>query len=355
MTRVGKLIDELKEYWGPRAKGRKAVRSFFPFRKSLVEHPQFKAMPVTYRLYLLWLISEFNLKGEFYRSDQAVAVTLGMSIATIRRARRHEQKLGWVRTKPGFWRKDGSSVATRYLEVGFSQVVEGEFFAPIHRYAFEVMLESLRDGQLTHQQALLYPYVCYFEAEYRHGQDSFFVSKRELAELTGMTDAPTGVRKLSLVSFFQKSQPLFTVTDAYHKLEFTKVAQFADPSEDEHNRKLAEQRRHRLEDKARHARMWEKRLAGDMEPEDLPLLFTQLYHEQYGRKPQIAEHHKEELCLLAEECGARCMAKCLKAYFTAREVANVTGAETRTLANFLQTHGHFLPRSSGQRYVGAVR
>jgi len=49
--------------------------SFFPFTRELAENENFIRMPPTHRLYFLLLISEFNLRGQFYDKNSRKPTT----------------------------------------------------------------------------------------------------------------------------------------------------------------------------------------------------------------------------------------------------------------------------------------
>jgi len=212
------------------------MASFFPLRKDLIEHEHFKGMPAAHRLYFLLLVSEFNLKGTFYKSDLEAAVTINTSLDTIRRARRELQRLEWIEAQPGFLSARKKPIATRYFHVKFAQVEDGQFFAKIHRYAFQALLHRTRAGHMDHKELLLFCYVCYFNIKYREaGEKDFFISKRELIELTGMTEAPAAVLRLHQHQVFG-DEGIFEIVDVYHKIKILQQRIFADPEEDEHNR-----------------------------------------------------------------------------------------------------------------------
>ncbi len=216
-----------------------ALRSFFPLRKSLVENENFKKMPPAHKLYFLLLISEYNLRGRFYQSDMEFAVTINTSQETIRRARRNLKKLGWLSFRPGFLENGKRPVATTYYNVAFSKVEKGEFFAPIHRYSFQALLYHLRICFLYRKEVLLFCYLCYFREKYQGEEEDFFISKKELRELTGMPGAPDVLLRFSQLAFFSDDAPICDTEDYYHKIKIVEYNEFADPEEDEFTRKRA--------------------------------------------------------------------------------------------------------------------
>ena len=315
--------------------------SWFPLIKDLAENEHFKMMPPAHRLYYLLIISEYNLRGKFYKSDLEAAVTIGTSVDTIRRARRELQRLGWIITEPGFLAKGIRPVATTYCEVDFYQVCEGEFFAPIHRYAFEALLFKLRRGELGHKEVLMYVYICYFEARYRDN-GGFFISKRELIELTGMPEAPAAVLRLNEIEIFEDDVTLFVIEDIYHKIKIVEHTYFADPEEDENNRENVVKYREDIKRRVEIAKKKQAFKKGEPQEEELLPLFKNLYKEMYG-KPILVDYGQEKrLIALAQEHGIASIEKGIHAYFRADIVPNNTGAKTRTLANFLMCYLEFI-------------
>src|SRR5439155_11422041 len=63
--------------------------SWFPLCKALMEdNPEFSLMPSRYKVLFWMLISEYNLRGVFYRCDLEMAVMLNTTPKTIQRARK---------------------------------------------------------------------------------------------------------------------------------------------------------------------------------------------------------------------------------------------------------------------------
>lgn len=314
--------------------------SFFPFTKELAENVNFKNMPPTHRLFFFLLISEFNLRGQFYKSDIEAAVTINTSLDTIRRARRELQKLRWINVRPGFLERGKRAVATTYLHVAFSQVQEGEFFAPIHRYAFESLLYRLRKGIFKHKEILLFFYVNFFDAKYREDED-FFISKRELVDITGMPDAPEAILSLNEEEIFE-DETLLEVIDLYHKIKVLKHRHFADPEDDEINRKLAKKYKEDIRQRLEVAKKSQARKRGELQEEDLIPLFKKLYQKTHGKSFMPGYIQEKELSSLAEKYSSDAIAKGIEAYFAAGKVPNSKGAKTRTLANFLECYKNFI-------------
>ena len=99
--------------------------SWFPFKRELVNNENFKQMSPAQRLCFLLLVSEFNLRGSFYKADQEIAVTIHASVDAVRRARKKLEQLGWIETRPGFRDSSGRGVATTYFNVKFARIIKG--------------------------------------------------------------------------------------------------------------------------------------------------------------------------------------------------------------------------------------
>jgi hypothetical protein len=196
--------------------------SWFPIAQDLMEHEAFRALPPTTRIYYLWCVSEFNLHGPFYRSDLEVGVTLWAAEVTIRKARRALTALGWLAVRPGT-RAGGRHLATRYDGVKWSTTRECTWFAQQQRLAFEMMLHLIR--LRTFQPADVWVYLClsYLRWRYRSvvDENTFTVSKRVLAEMSGVHDAGERVRRLHDGFQYSGGSPLFDA-QGYQQLTITR-------------------------------------------------------------------------------------------------------------------------------------
>lgn len=220
--------------------------NWFPLCKSMMEeNEEFRKLTPAEKLYYWLLISEYNRHGgQFYKSDLETAVTLGISEVKVRQARRKLQSLKWLKIIPGFQthrNKNVKNVATRYLFVNWASPTEGEFFAQMHRFAFEAMLARVRHREFAHADVAIYIYLAYLFWKNR-GKDGgrFYITKNHLRELTDIPNAPARVERLYQIFTFTGGKHLFEYLDQYHRLFFTDWNTFADPSEDDNNRKLAE-------------------------------------------------------------------------------------------------------------------
>ena len=90
--------------------------SWFPAPMSLMEKSrEFQALTIADKVFLLFLMSSFNLHGPFGLSDFTAASLLGVKPATIQRSRRKLKVLGWINHKPGYISSEGRAIASRYL------------------------------------------------------------------------------------------------------------------------------------------------------------------------------------------------------------------------------------------------
>jgi len=219
------------------------VINWFPLCKNMMEESQeFRKLTPAEKLYYWLLISEYNRhKGEFYKSDLETAVTLGISVVKVRQARRKLQSRKWLEIIHGFRTCRNKNVATRYLCVSWAVPADGEFFAQMHRFAFEVMLAKVRHREFTYVDVAIYIYLAYLFWKNRGKNEShFYITKNQLRKLTDIPDAPTRVERLYQHFIFSGGKHLFEYRDQYHRLLFTGWSTFVDPSEDENNKKLAD-------------------------------------------------------------------------------------------------------------------
>jgi hypothetical protein len=218
--------------------------SWFPLNEQLMEgSPEFRVLTPAEKVFLLFMISEFNLRRKhFYKSDLEAAVTLGVGERTIRRGRKKLIELGWIKAKPGTLTRRGKCLATTYLWIKWATISPGGFFAQMDRHAFNVMLYHLRKGEFSSADLVVYVYLCYWHWRNRgkfREKGSFYMSKEHLCELTNLADAPGRVERLYDGFTFREGAHLFEY-GGYQKLIFTTWNEFADPEEDEDIRLNAE-------------------------------------------------------------------------------------------------------------------
>jgi hypothetical protein len=119
--------------------------NWYPMSKSMMEDSaEFRNLTPAEKVLWLSILSEVNLRGEFYKADLEWAVTLDLSLSKVRQARRKFQALGWLTVKPGYKAHD-VRLATQYYSAkrGFLWadapiylgMVLGEVAARFHRAA----------------------------------------------------------------------------------------------------------------------------------------------------------------------------------------------------------------------------
>lgn len=232
--------------------------SWFPVYTDQLNNPDFAKLSSTAKLYCWLVSSEYNMHGEFYRSDAWFAAALGCSIETIRKIRPKLAKLGWIQFISGKQIPGKQNLATQYKLVKWATVSEeqGGQFAQMHRFAFNAMLSRIRKQTFTHDDVMIYVYLNYWEwvhAFQNEQSKDFFISKRDLRQLTGVQVelAMRSIRNLYDQFSFNGGNSLFEFTDEYHKVKVTPLARFADPSEDEKSRDIAERYYYEIEERAK--------------------------------------------------------------------------------------------------------
>jgi len=237
--------------------------NYFAITSSRLEAERYQSLTATERLYLEYIISEYSLRGPFYKSDLEVAMTLGLSEDKVRRARRRVGRpttkaieaaqqagkdlssgLGWVLYEPG-WKRGREALATRYIDVPAATVLGGDFFASVHRFTFEGLLYEVRRKTIKHQDVIVWLVLAYLFWRFRGKRQDhdFFVMKDELRSLSGVAAAEASVQRLHDIWAFPEGRHLFEHTDQHRRIVFTKWIWLADPSEDENARQLHEQYR----------------------------------------------------------------------------------------------------------------
>jgi len=338
--------------------------SWFPLPEGVMENPEFKLFTPTEKLYLWLLISEYNLRdGGFYLADLEVAKTLATSEKTIRRARANPAFRKWVIFVPGTRDKRGRGIATRYLEVKCAKLGDYGWYAQMHRHTFNMMLDCLRRKTFQPGDVVVYVYLSYWYWRCRGrytDRNEFFITKRELRDLTNLEDAPDRVTRLYKNFNYNEGSHLFEYS-GYQKLKFTKWATAADPEENENNRKNAERWIQEVKEQVKKAKRDKqakektRKTAGSgnaaISPEDLPELFERLYRQKYGYlQPGMWSGDRwERLVGYGELYGADKVFQAMMFYFNASEVPNTTHARTRTIANFLTNMEELLRRTAKER------
>lgn len=208
--------------------------SWFPLHRSLIEQSlEYRHLTPSEKLYVVFLVSEFNLRGKFYKSDVETGVTLSISEKTVRRARKTLATMGWLDYKPGFGHKPGDkSVATRYLSLTWPRPQERDFFARIHRYSFQVMLNHLMEGRLVHADVVVWLTLSYWFKKYASSTDErsdVFITMAWLKELANLSNPLQNIERILAVERLFKSE----LVD--NKLHISGFLEYSDPANDENN------------------------------------------------------------------------------------------------------------------------
>lgn len=321
---------------------------WFPVFADFMEEEEFKGLTLTHKLFFWHLVSEFNLRGEFYQSDLEISKTLATSEKTIRRGRSKLTEMGLVKAIPGTRTRRNQFLATRYLWVRYAAIDEDGFFAQMPRHTFNAMLDRLRKSRLQAGDVVVY--VCLFYWFWRNrgkyeDRDQFFITKKELLSLTNLRDAPTRVPRIYEAIVFSSGKHLFEYQEEYHRVIFRDWIWCADPDKNEQNRLIEERFNQEIKDLvAREKRERElkiqKKIVKTLKKSNrhFPspmIVFRELYMKKYGRLPNL--RGTERLRELEQTFGQGAIYQAINYYFTADTVPNGSGAKTRTLGNFI-TH-----------------
>ena len=286
--------------------------NWFPLSRSMMEESQeFKGLTVAEKLYYILVLSEFNLKGEFYRADLEMAIMLRLSEDKIRRARRKLQGMEFLTIKPGFKSK-GKGVATTYIDAKWRETPkrgDGEYFAPMHRYALETMLHYIRVKRFNHADVLTYIYLCYYQYKNRgKNEGKFFITKETLKELTGIPKAVECVTSLYKGFVFDEKSHLFDYRDMYHKLVFDVWRTMGDPKKganltqaDTYKQEVA-----KLVSEAKEIKALNDKDYSGIKPEQLPEIYKKWI---IGSCYALGPKQKIELIALGTNLGAAKVAK----------------------------------------------
>jgi hypothetical protein len=233
--------------------------NWWPITRSRLEDPKYQALTPRERLYVEYIISRYSHQGPFYQSDLEVAITLSMSVIEVRCTRRKvgaptdsarkqaarghsvelKSGLGWIIYVPG-WEQGSKRLATQYVDVPIAAVKKGDYFSPAPRYTFEQLLACVRKKQLTHADVTVWLALFYKHEQCRGAKEdhSFFITKLELAQLSGVISATVSVQNLYEKLVFADGTHLFKYSDEHQRLVFSEWASMADPSEDENSARI---------------------------------------------------------------------------------------------------------------------
>ena len=235
---------------------------FFPVISEQVDDPLFRELTVIEKAYYWLLVSEFNrfsFRKTLCLSDKWFAEALKVSEIKIRKARQEFKKNGWIKFKPG--RLCGKmKYSTEYTEVRWAfppEKGQGFHFHRMHRHAFNMLLNKALDDKqallgkwrigemhastgLTLLTVVVYIYLSYWRDTHSNGEeafrngDEFFISKRQLIDLSGIPTAPEAIQRLYDGFKFTGGAHLFEFKDRWTKFSFSEWSGFADPEDNEH-------------------------------------------------------------------------------------------------------------------------
>ena len=226
------------------------MAGFFPIVSEQVNDTLFRELTVIEKAYYWLLASEFNrfaFQGNLCLSDKWFASALGVSESKIRKSRREFKKNGWIEYLPG--RLIGQlKHSTEYSSVRWAFPPEkgaGFQFCRMHRHAFNMLLNYVLHKKLTLGAVVVYVYLSYWRETKSNGYEAFskgdeyFISKRQLCEITGLPKAADAISELYQSFQFSGGAHLFEFKDQWTKFSFTKWAGFCDPEDDETAQKQA--------------------------------------------------------------------------------------------------------------------
>lgn len=334
---------------------------WFPLSIGFMEDPKFRLLSPSEKLYYWRLVSEFNLRGEFYQSDLEMAKTLGTCEKTIRRGRSKLTEMGLINAIPGTRTRRNQMLATQYPFIRYANLDEEGFFAQIRRYTFNVMLHYLRKASLQSGDIVVYIYLSYWFWRNRGKNEDhrFFITKERLQSLTNLKDAPIRIPRIYEAFVFSDGTHLFNYQDEYRRFTFRDWNICAEPKNDEQSRGNAERYIKEIKDLvAREKRDRELKLqqktvnlpknSNDHFPSPLGV-FYELYMKRYARMPNSRGDNR--LIELGKTFGRGVISQAINWYFTADTVPNGSGAKTRTLGNFIAHIDDILKLSTQSAFV----
>jgi hypothetical protein len=200
---------------------------WFPLCRALMEDNQAFREILTHseKLYFLWLISEFNRRGQFYKSDREMFTQWcnWLKPRTITRARGKLIDLGWIHVTHGTITND-NRLATEYNMVKWAvtkhinQDSDGPY-ATINREAFN----SICSAQIRPADIIVIVYLLYYKGRYSNN-DSFHIHKAELSRLANVSKAHNRVERirqeLDTLLLSGRGAPMFSVENHHHELHF---------------------------------------------------------------------------------------------------------------------------------------
>lgn len=269
------------------------MHSWFPIAKGLINEESFRILTPAEKIYFFQVLSDYNLNGQYYKSDIQYAATLNLSVDKIRKARAKLAKVGYIDMIPGTRDKRGRGLATTYKGVKWHDVPEDEQFSKMSRSAFEGAVDEIRDGVFTHEDVACFVYIDHLV--YVKGGEYAILTKSEFCTITNMPKAMERVKSLFNKFQFSDGSRLFKYDDAYHTIKFKELGGMAfDPEHVKIRNKQIDLRVKAIQAKEAEKEKAKSRQEGDIFAEDLLPLFKQLYTEKHGKSPVIGNNQYEQ-------------------------------------------------------------
>jgi len=225
--------------------------SWFPVHDALLDDQRFRKLAPTYRVLMLHLISEYNLRGAFYEADELLALRLRVSVKTIRRVRKELAAQGWIEYQSGFRDARGRGMATEYRYVALARPESG--FVQMPRHVWRLLLWLLTEGLIGPSAVLLYVYL--FRGRLRTGSpESYVIGKRVLEEEVGLSDSRVPLRELAFCKYGKAKNHLFKINGC-HRLVLSRWSFPKDPDDSEDERWEQDRFESRLRERLRNSRL----------------------------------------------------------------------------------------------------
>lgn len=309
--------------------------NWFPLASKLYNRNDFIDLPVAAKIFFVELVSKANsFRGEFYKPDDYFAIKLNVSTKTIRRHRKKLAKMGLINVEPGKLGKNGQKLATSYLKVKHSNaedcppVDKHINFAKIHRYSLNNILKYNYEGELNLNDVWIWITLWWWQQNHPTDNFEFFITKKQLEELTGYGQAVKSVKKLYKLPVFgyNDEDRLFEYNEYYHKFNFSSWTFWADPLKSDNTKTFEPMIQRKLDQKRK-----------EEETKDLKE-FLEYFKNQYkiihNKKCNVSSNQKRVVDQLLEKYGLEDLKKIADSYFNSNNLPKTTGTSRKTLARF---------------------
>lgn len=188
----------------------------------MMESDEFRGLTPAEKCAYWSILSEFNKprlagQGPLYKSDADFAVRLGVSTKTFREARRKFKALGWVTYTEGRQAR-GRNLATAYNAVKWAKVAKGqtgERFVQMGRFCYEMLLNKVREDAFNLRDLVTYCSLTYWRdlnGRLAENNKKFFITKDDLARLTGFPEAYKHAKRLQDGFQYREGSRLFRLS-----------------------------------------------------------------------------------------------------------------------------------------------